>query len=122
MAVPTVSQFSPRYCYPTVTVDISEDDDLSTEVDLRGTQLVGVFTPANFDSTSLVIYASPTAGGTFVAVQTGITSATQQPIVTAASRYIPLPNDLTAGLQFIKLGTATQSTTDTVLTLVTKPR
>jgi hypothetical protein len=120
----TASQFSPLVTNNlTATITIASDDDLSQAVDLCGTQLVGIYTPSNFDGTGIVLWASDAIDGTYVAVQTGITSATQQPITTAASRYIPLTPDITEGLRFIKVGTASaQTTTNTVLTLATKAR
>jgi hypothetical protein len=119
------NQFESRLCYDlTATIVIATDDDLSAAVDLNGTQLVGIIVPANFDGTGITLNASDTIDGTFVAVQTDRTSATPYPITTTASRYVPIDNlQITEGLRFIKIGTASaQTTTNTVFKLVTKAR
>ncbi len=123
MAAPTVSQFSPKHCFPTATVTIATDDDLTEAVDLRGTQLVGLHVPSNFDGTGIILFACDTIDGTFLAVQTDSTSATALPITTTASRYVPINPIVTEGLRFVKIGTVTgQTTNNTIFKLACKPR
>lgn len=105
----------------TQDVTVASGQTTSAEIDLVGTQLVGIYTPSTFDGTTITLTASPTAGGTFVAVQDGNGNAFT--ITTTASRFAPVNNlAITAGLRYIKLVCGTsQSTTDTVLTIATRP-
>ena len=103
-------------------VTIANGQTLSSEVDLEGSQLVGINIPAEFDGTSLGLTAAPIlsdgTSGTFVDVQNGSTSSTALAFTTTASRYIPIDNlAMTAGLRKIKLKAATSQTGNTVFTL-----
>src|SRR4051794_8809084 len=120
--MPDSTLFSPRCCYD-LTATIATSGTTSGAIDLSGCTLVGLFVPATFDGTTLTITASASLTGTYVSVQQDHTSASAYTITTAASRYVGLDNlDLASGLQFIKLVAGTsQSTTDTVITLVVRP-
>ena len=103
-------------------VTIADSATLSPEVDLEGSQLVGIYVPAEFDGTGLGIQTAPTKDdntrGTYVDVQNGAASSSAFAITTAASRYIPFDNlAITAGLRHIKLKAATAQTGDTIFTL-----
>ncbi len=122
--MPNASGFQPKASYPTAT--IASGGTTSGEVDLHGCELCGVFLPSTFDGTTLTITASPTSGGTFVAVENGASSPANVTITgTAAGKYAPLAaadRDAVRGLRFVKLvAGSTQTTTDTVLTLAVKP-
>lgn len=104
------------------TATVASGGTTSSEVDLgKGQQLVGIYVPSTFDGTTITLTAAPTAGGTHVAVQDGYGNAFT--LTTTASRYVPIPNlAITAGVQYIKLVCGTsQSTTDTIFTLATRP-
>jgi hypothetical protein len=118
--MPEAKNYQPNDAYDlTATVAVSETE--SEVIDLRGTDLVGIFVPANFDGTDIKILAAPAPGGTFVEVQDGEGAALT--IVTTVSKYAPIKNlALIAGLRYIKLKTTnTQTTTDTVFTLAVRP-
>ena len=109
--------------YTTATIVIATSTTLSPEVDLGNNDLVGIITPSNFDGTTMTITAATASGGTFFPVAASNAASTAYTITTTASIFTPIPNTITAGLRFIKIlcGSA-QTTTDTVLTLVLRPK
>lgn len=113
------SQFAPNDNYD-LAATIAAGQTTSDVIDLGGTDLCGLFIPPEFDGTALTITASPTAGGTFVTVQSGGSDYT---LTVAASKYCPIENlAVVAGLRFIKLVAGTvQATTATVIPLATRP-
>lgn len=120
--MPNANEF-PACVSTDLQATIASGGTTSNEVDLAGTTLVGLYIPSTFDGTTLTLTAAPTAGGTHVAVQIDHTSASSYTITTTASRYVPLANlAIPSGLRFIKLvAGSSQTTTDTVITLVTRP-
>lgn len=106
-----------------IQATVSVSGTASDEIDLGGDQLVGIFVPSTFDGTNITLTASPTSGGTFVAVQNGDGDSGAYTITTTASRFVPIDNlAITAGLRFVKLVCATaQSTSPTIFTLATRP-
>jgi hypothetical protein len=105
------------------TATVAVGGTTSGEVDLGDEALVGIFTPSTMEGTTITLTAAPAPGGTFVAVQDGDGSSSSFTVTTAASRYVPLDSlAILAGLRFIKLVCgSTQTTTDTVFTLATRP-
>lgn len=117
----TSNQFQDVVCAD-LTATVANGATTSGEVDLQGTQLVGIFVPAEFDGTTITITASPTSGGTFVTVQDGDGSSSAFTITTTASRYVPIDNlAMVAGLRFVKLVCGTAQTGATTFTLATRP-
>ena len=106
-----------------LTATVTVGGTTTGAVDLGGTQLVGIFVPSTFDGTTITIQAAPTLGGTYVPVQNGVLSASAYTITTTAGQFVPIDNlAILAGVRFIKLVCGTsQTTTDTVFTLATRP-
>lgn len=103
-----------------LSATIANGQTVSDAIDLGGLELVGFFLPSTFDGTSLSLQASTHIDGTYVAVENGSGSAYS--ITTAASKYAPIADlAVIAGLRFIKLvAGASQSTSDTVITLAVR--
>lgn len=129
-SVPTAPAHAASVSYqPQVNYDLTatfaSGQTTTGEVDLAGTMLVGVILPSTFDGTAMTLSAAPAAGGTFVSVQNGAATPAAVTLTTsAASTFIPLAaadRDIARGLRFIKFTAATQTGSDTVLTLVTIP-
>ncbi len=101
-------------------IDISEDTDDSVPVDLGGGVLTGVFLPSNFDGTGFSLYACDTLDGTYSVV----TAADGTPYAVAsvaAGEYVALNTEITKGIRFLKIKTASaQTTTDTLIKLATR--
>ena len=118
--MPSTTNFQPLTCYDK-TATVASGETTSEEIDLSGTELVGIFVPSTFDGTTITLTAASTPGGTFVTVQDGDGNA--YTITTTASRYAPIKNlALLAGVRYIKLVCGTsQSTSDTVFTLACRP-
>lgn len=118
--MPIAADFSDNVCL-NLTATIADGGTTSEEIDLGGTQLVGIFVPSGFDGTTITLTAAPTKGGTHVAVQDGDGSSSSFTITTAASRYVPIAKlSIVAGLRYVKFVAGTQ-TGAAVLTLVTRP-
>ncbi len=101
------------------TATILSGQTTSAEVDLCGTQLVGLYVPAAITGTSVKLLAAPVSGGTFVTVQS---SGADFTLTVAASKYVPIENlAVVAGLRFIKLVSASTEAADRVITLSTRP-
>ena len=104
-----------------LSATITSGQTVSAAVDLEGTGLAGLILPSTFDGTAISFKMSATLTGTYVDVQDGAGSTFT--LTGAASKYVPISNlAYLAGVRFIKLvsGTA-QATTDTIITLVTRP-
>lgn len=117
--MPSSSDFQSIISYD-LTATIASGQTESGVVDLGGTQLVGLFLPSTFDGTTLSIQAALTAGGTFVPVYA---DGADLGFTVAAAKAVGFENLAPlAGWRFIKLVAGTsQSTSDTVITLVTRP-
>ena len=82
---------------------IANGASLSGEIDVRGRTLCGISTPAAVTSTSFKILVANAAGGTF---RTFYQNGADVSFGLAADKFIPLsPTDF-AGVQFIKIQTA----------------
>lgn len=109
--------------YAEALVDISVDADLTAEIDISDYDLVGLFTPSNFDGTDIVFHASQTSGGTFVPVAASNAGTTAYTIVTAASKYTPINPDIFTGVRYLKVETTTdQATNNTTITLALRKK
>ncbi len=108
--------------YPTATIVIATSTTISPEVDLGGNTLVGIITPSTFDGTALTFQVSDVSGGTFVVPAASNAASTAYTVTTTASIYTPIDPIVTKGWRFIKIVTSSaQTTTDTILKLVTRP-
>ncbi|MES2984055.1 MAG: hypothetical protein V4735_02580 [Pseudomonadota bacterium] len=115
----TATQFSPQHVYA-LNATIPSGATLSNAIDLSGTQLAGMFIPASFDGTLIYLQAAPSLDGTYSRVQA---DGTDVAITVTAGKAVAISNlAVIVGWQFIKLETlAAQATTDTVITLATRP-
>ncbi len=117
--MPSSEQYQPNDSY-NKTATVANGATTSEAIDLSGTDLAGIFIPAEFDGTTLGFSASTAIDGTYVTVQDGEGSTLS--ITCTASRFVPIKNlALIAGLRFIKLVCGTSQTGDTVFTLALRP-
>lgn len=106
-----------------VLVTIPVGTSISGEIDVGDFDIVGLITPSTFDGTTVTFTSAPVAGGTYVTVAANNTAATAYTVTTTASIYTPIDPIVSRGLRFIKLNTgSSQSTTDTIITLVTRKK
>ncbi len=90
--------------FETVTINSGETE--STNVDMRGMTLCGLYLPSALTSVAITFQVSDESGGTYIPIADGLGSTLSK--VVAQGQYIKLdPSDF-AGVQFIKLvaGTA----------------
>lgn len=118
--MPRSNQFTPIVCADLVAT-IASGQSESNAIYLGGATLVGLDIPANFDGTQIKILSCTTEGGTYVELEDG--EGADLVIATNPSKRAPIANlALTASLIWMKLRTVTsQATTDTAVTLITRP-
>lgn len=93
-------------------VVVSSGETVSAAIDLRGTTLCGVLTPASFEGTALTFQAS--ADGTnFFPVKNG--DGTDFSVTVAANTYTKLDPADFAGIQNLKIVSGTVTTADRTL-------
>lgn len=103
--------------YKSLTVDISEDADLTDAFDARPGAIYGLVVPSTINGTGLLFHVSHD-GTTYQ--QLYDTSNAAVAMTVAASRSYDLPTEL-AAWQYWKIETVTdQSTEDTVFIVVAK--
>lgn len=92
----------------------------SGEIDLRNVTPVGIFAPADWDSTAITFKIAPAYGGTYVVMDDGAGAAYSRSL--GASKYIPLDPSIFAGIDAMKIVAGTTvAGTDSTLTLVVRP-
>ena len=100
-----------------LTVDISEDADLTNAFDARPGAIYGLVVPSNFDGTAILFHVSHD-DVTYQPLYTSLNVAVGMTIT--ASRSYDLPTEL-AAWQYWKIETVTdQATSDTIFTVVAK--
>lgn len=100
-----------------LTVDISEDDDLTNAFDARPGAIYGLVVPSTFDGTTISFVVSHD-DSTYQALYDTTNSLVSMTV--AASRSYDLPTEL-ASWQFWKIVTGSAQTTgDTVFVVVAK--
>ena len=124
--MPKSSEFISRNCYD-LTATIATSGDTSEAVDLGGCSLAGAILPSTFDGTAFTLQVSDTLdgvyfdaldnGGNAIGASSNAIGATS----IAASRFVSLDTSKTQGMRFIKIKAgSTQTTTDTIIKLVTR--
>lgn len=87
------------------------------EILLKGKLLVGVWIPSGVASTTMKISTAPSSGGTFVNAIDGLgqlgTAGSDVTFTIAASKYVPIPPFLTAGIPVCKLVFGSSETSKT---------
>jgi len=103
----------------TCLVDISEDDDLSTEVDLGGYALMGLIIPT-IDSANLTFEVSDATGGTFSTLKDkGGTAVT---VTAGTGGFAVSADDLAplAAYRYVKVATSATQTADRTFKFILK--
>lgn len=103
----------------TVTATIASSATTSAAVDLGGTTLVGIQLPAAFTGTSLSFQAATSLAGTYQAV-IDASGATLSKTV-AQGKFLTLDPAEFAGIQFIKIVSASTEGSARDLILVARP-
>lgn len=101
------------------TATIASSSTTSSEIDLSGTTLCGIYIPSAFTGTSISFQASSASGGTFVAVKDGSGNSISKTV--ASSQFIRLdPTDF-VGIRFLKIVSGSTEGADRILTLAARP-
>ena len=98
---------------------IASGNALSNALDLAGTSVVAISTPAEFDGSALTIYGSDSFTGTYKEVR-NVDNVPCSISCVAGYYYALTPFDLTS-VRYIKLLSNTNQTQDCELILVTRP-
>lgn len=117
--MPESSNFQSSTCTD-LTATVSASGTTTESIDLSGTKLIGIVVPSTFDGTEITLQGS-VDNSSFFDVYDAF--GTEVAITTSASRLVVFTSNDFIGLpQYIKLVcTSTQTTTDTVFTLITIP-
>lgn len=92
----------------------------SAEIDLRNVTPIGIFAPADWDSTTITFKVAPAYGGTYVVMEDGAGATYSRTL--GLSKYIPLDPSIFAGIDAMKIVAGTTvAGTDSSLTLVVRP-
>ena len=101
-----------------VTIVVGQTD--SGEIDLRNMTPVGIFAPADWDSTAITFKVAANYGGTYVVMDDGAGAAYSRSL--GVSKYIPLDPSIFAGIDAMKIVAGTTvAGADSILTLVARP-
>lgn len=100
----------------TQTATIASGATASGAVDARGASGGGYALPSTFDGTTLTFTVCSTSGGTYQTLYDQYGNALS--VTVAASRSYPLPQELFGWPYFKFVAGTSQSTTDTIITVV----
>lgn len=87
----------------------------SGAIDLNGTSIVGIYTPATMTGTSLSLKAATGEAGTYVQVEDGAGNLLSKTI--SGAEYVPFNPADTVGVQFVKIVSSGIEGADRSLTL-----
>ena len=114
--MPSTTDYQPLIANPDVA--IASGQTASAAINLAGTQLCGIHMPAAFTGASVTFQAATTLGGTYQTVQKNGADLT---VTVTQGKYVSLtPADL-AGVQFLKIVSASAEGSSRTLTLATRP-
>lgn len=112
----SIANYQDYNCDTTVTIASSGTE--SNAVDLNGTRVVGIITPAALTGTAITLKAS-FDGTNFHDMYNK--DGVQMTITVAASRWVALaPADL-AGVRYLKLVSGSAEAAERVISIVTRP-
>ena len=97
------------------TTNIASGATTSSEIDLSGTTICGIYIPSAFTGTGLTFSASTVSGGTFVSIRDGAGNAISKTI--AAGQY---PTDF-VGVRFLQIVSNATEAAARTLTLAARP-
>ena len=101
------------------TTNIASGATTSSEIDLSGTTICGIYIPSAFTGTGLTFSASTVSGGTFVSIRDGAGNAISKTI--AAGQYLRLdPTDF-VGVRFLQIVSNATEAAARTLTLAARP-
>lgn len=103
-----------------IATTIANSTTTSGEIDLGGTQLVGIQLPATMTGTAMTFTAALVSGGTYQAVQDGTGSAISKTI--SGGKYIGIDPTLFRGVRFIKLVSGSSEGADRAITVISIPK
>jgi hypothetical protein len=83
------------------TATIASGGATSAEIDLGGTEIIGLVMPSSFTGTAMSFQAATATGGTYVNVADGAGSDISKTV--APSKYIAIDPTLFRGIRFVKL-------------------
>jgi hypothetical protein len=116
--MPNTSDYSPKLCVDTVAV-IAQSGTASAAVDLMGTTLAGLFTPAALTGTAMTFSTSPTADGTYTVIEAGAGSSYS--VTVSASKFIAVDTAKFLGVRFLKVISGSAEAASRSITLATRP-
>lgn len=102
-----------------ITATIASGQTTSAEVDLGGTNIVGLQMPASFTSTSLKFLVSTASGGTYQNLADGAGSDVSKTV--AGGKYIGIDPTLFRGVRYVKLVSGSSEGADRQIVIFSTP-
>lgn len=115
--MPITSQFQSSLCYDKVAV--IDNSTTSAAIDIAGTRIVGLVTPASLGATVVTFLASTSLAGTYVDVNDADGAALSITVSTSSAGWADLTSVFPASIRFIKI--KVNATITKNITLITAP-
>jgi hypothetical protein len=113
------NSFSDKRAQTAATITVATNATTSAEVDLGGTEIVGIQMPAAFTGTAITFLVSTVSGGTYQPLVDGTGSSVSKTV--AASKYVGIDPTLFHGIRFVKIVSGSSEGADRVFTIISRP-
>lgn len=117
--MPVATTFTDTRCQTPATITVASNATTSAEVDLGGTEIVGLQLPAAFTGTAISFLVSTVSGGTYQAMKDGAGNSVSKTV--AQGQYIAIDPTLFRGVRFVKLVSGSSEAADRVITIFSIP-
>jgi hypothetical protein len=115
----SATSFTDSRAQTTATITVASNATTSAEVDLGGTNIVGLQMPAAFTGTTVTFLVATASGGTYQPLVDGAGSAVSKTV--AASKYVGIDPTLFRGVRFVKLVSGSSEGADRAITVFSIP-
>jgi hypothetical protein len=119
MPVANPTSFEDLRCQIAATITVATSTTISGEVDLGGTEIVGLQMPATFTGTAITFQVATVSGGTYQAMIDGAGNTVTKTV--ANGKYVGIDPTLFRGVRFLKLVSGSAENADRVITVITCP-
>ena len=113
------TSFSDTRAQSTATITVASNATTSAEVDLGGTEIVGLQLPAAFTGTTLKFMVSTVSGGTYQTLTDGAGADVSKTV--AQGKYVGIDPTLFRGIRFVKLVSGSSEGADRQIVIFSIP-
>ena len=115
----TAPSFTDTRVQTNATITVASSATTSAEVDLGGTEIVGLQMPAAFTGTTLKFLVSTATGGTYQTLTDGAGADVSKTV--AQGKYVGIDPTLFRGIRFVKLVSGSSEGADRVINVFSVP-